>query len=118
MLHFEIQEAKPGKVWRRLGAAMALLLGCVALGANAQSSPVAETAATPAPIPVERFFQRPAVLEAKLSPSGKQLALTTSKGGNRVRLVVVGLGDGYKATGTAGFIDADIVDFECSDLID
>ncbi|MCV2371078.1 S9 family peptidase [Roseateles oligotrophus] len=64
------------------------------------------------PVPIERFFQRPAVLEAKLSPSGKQLALTTSKGGNRVGLVVVDLGEGNKATRAAGFSDADIVQFD------
>ena len=63
-------------------------------------------------IPIERFFQRPAVLEAKLSPSGKQLALTTAKGGTRVGLVVVDIGEGGKATRAAVFSDADIVQFD------
>jgi acetyl esterase/lipase len=66
----------------------------------------------PAQIPAERFFQYPSILEAKLSPSGKKLALTTSKGGARVGLVVLDLANGYKAMRTGGFSDADIVEFD------
>ncbi|MBT9495033.1 MAG: S9 family peptidase [Paucibacter sp.] len=91
---------------------MAMLWLCGATGALAQAAPNAEASGALAPIPVERFFQRPAVLEAKLSPSGKLLALTTSKGGNRVGLVVVDLAEGGKATRAAGFSDADIVQFD------
>lgn len=64
------------------------------------------------PVPLEHFFQRPAVLEAKLSPSGRRLALTTSRGATRVGLVVIALGDTPKATRVAAFTDADIVRFD------
>jgi dipeptidyl aminopeptidase/acylaminoacyl peptidase len=74
----------------------------------------AATAAVKAePIAIERFFQRPALLEAKLSPSGKQLALTTSRGGTRVGLVVIDLAGGDKpAVRAANFSDADVVQFD------
>lgn len=88
----------------------AVLLGFVAV-LWAQPVPTAPASAS-APVPVERFFQRPAVLEAKLSPSGRQLALTTTRGGTRVGLVVINLADGVKATRAAGFSDADIVQFD------
>lgn len=68
--------------------------------------------AAEAPLPVERFFQQPAVLEAKLSPSGKQVALTTARGSKRVSLVVITLGSELKARSVANFDDADIVSFD------
>ncbi|MDC8772227.1 S9 family peptidase [Roseateles albus] len=92
--------------------------GRLVLGAGlmaAMTTMTALAAATEAPlepVPLERFFQRPSVLEAKLSPSGKQLALTTSKGGTRAGLVVVDLGEGTKVTRAGGFSDADIVQFD------
>ncbi len=64
------------------------------------------------PIPVERFFQRPAVLEAKLSPSGKRLAVSTSRGSARVGLAVIDLEAEPKARRAALFSDADIVRFD------
>ncbi|HLL19979.1 MAG TPA: hypothetical protein VK439_14450, partial [Rubrivivax sp.] len=60
------------------------------------------------PVPVEHFFQRPAVLDVKLSPSGKRLALTTSRGANRVGLVVIELTPTIKAKHVGAFNDADI----------
>ena len=64
------------------------------------------------PVPLERFFQNPAVLQAKLSPSGQQLALTASRGGNsRVGLVVLDLRKGFKPTAAANLTDADVRDF-------
>ncbi|MEJ6004743.1 prolyl oligopeptidase family serine peptidase [Paucibacter sp. AS339] len=80
---------------------------------QASTLPAAAAAASsPAAIPAERFFQYPSILEAKLSPSGKKLALTTSKGGTRIGLVVLDLADGYKAMRTGGFTDADIIEFD------
>ena len=69
---------------------MATLLGVGSSDARAQTTVstagdtglVAKAAPSSAQIPVERFFQRPRVLEAKLSPSGAKVALTTSRGGN------------------------------------
>ncbi|MDC6169748.1 alpha/beta hydrolase family protein [Paucibacter sp. XJ19-41] len=64
------------------------------------------------PLPLERFFQRPAVLDAKLSPSGKRLAITTSRGTTRIGLVVVDLEAEPKGRRAALFSDADIVNFD------
>ncbi len=94
-----------GMVW--VGAAVLLLAGGLAFG---QPTPV-KVEALP-PVPLEHFFQRPAVLEAKLSPSGRKLALTTARGAARVGLVVIELGDAPKATRVAAFSDVDIVRFD------
>ncbi|MCV2352847.1 alpha/beta fold hydrolase [Paucibacter sp. B2R-40] len=81
-------------------------LGLVTAAGAATNAPAAE------PIPIERFFQRPALLEAQLSPSGKQLALTTSRGSDRVGLVVIDLASGEaKAMRAASFSDVDITQF-------
>lgn len=110
--------------WRRraMGLAFCSFLWPWVCGAQAPSAASATAAATavasgaaasaPAEIPPERFFQYPAILEAKLSPSGKKLALTTSKGGTRVGLVVLDLSQGYKGMRTGTFTDADIVEFD------
>lgn len=95
--------------WRRRPSALGVLVLAL-VPALVHRPLMAQPAAEP--VPVERFFQRPAVLEAKLSPSGKLLALTTSKGSNRVGLVVVELGEGGKATRAGGFSDADITQFD------
>ena len=94
---------------------MVALVGAATLfaagAAFGQTAPI-KVEAPQAPIPAEHFFQYPAVLEAKLSPSGRKLALTTSRGGKRVGLVVIELGDAPKATRAGAFSDADIVRFE------
>jgi acetyl esterase/lipase len=87
--------------------AVMLLAGGLAFG---QPTPV-KVEALP-PVPLEHFFQLPAVLEAKLSPNGRKLALTTSRGATRVGLVVIALGDTPKATRVAAFSDVDIVRFD------
>jgi acetyl esterase/lipase len=94
-----------GMIW--VGAALMLLAGSMAFG---QPAPIKGEALPP--VPLESFFQRPAVLEAKLSPSGRRLALTTSRGATRVGLVVIALGDAPKATRVASFSDVDIVQFD------
>lgn len=63
-------------------------------------------------VPLERFFQRPAVLDAKLSPSGKQLAISTSRGAARTGLAVIELGGEPRVRRAAQFDDADIVRFD------
>jgi dipeptidyl aminopeptidase/acylaminoacyl peptidase len=65
-----------------------------------------------APLPAEAFFKHPDVLEAKLSPSGKRLAITTSKGAPRVGLFVFELDGETKKLQTALFRDIDVVSFE------
>lgn len=94
--------ASGGKAW--LGRiALALMTSWLATAAMAQAAEI---------IPVERFFQRPAVLEAKLSPSGRQLALTTARGAQRVSLVVLTLGSPPEVKRIAQFSDADVVRFD------
>ena len=83
--------------------AVALVTVCLATAALAQATE---------PVPVELFFQRPALLDAKLSPSGRQLALTTARGANRVSLVVVTLGATPEVKRIAQFSDADVVRFD------
>ena len=109
------------KVWLGQGIIMATLLGVGCFDVRAQTTEstagntglLAKAAPSSAQIPVERFFQRPRVLEAKLSPSGTKVALTTSRGGNRVGLVVIDLGaEGSKAYRVAAFTNADITRFE------
>ena len=69
------------------------------------------TAAATAQIPAELFFKHADVLDARLSPSGTQLALTTAAGGNRVALVVVDLGPAGKVHRAVMFSDADVTHF-------
>lgn len=93
--------------WRQFALCL-LVTGVLPAGGHAQ------TAAPPAPssaVPVEQFFQNPALRDAKLSPSGKRLALTTSYRSERVSLVVVELQPSPVARRVALFSDADIVKF-------
>ena len=71
----------------------------------------AATAAAAAVLPAEAFFKNRDVLDAQLSPSGTQLALTTAAGAKRVALVVIDLGPSGKITRPAVFSDADVVRF-------
>jgi dipeptidyl aminopeptidase/acylaminoacyl peptidase len=97
--------------WRSLAAGIGIL--CALTVQQGSLAQVASTpAATPEPVPLERFFQRPAVLEAKLSPSGRRVALTTSRGSPRVGLVVIELQPTPGARRVAQFDDADIVRFD------
>lgn len=113
MVRFDGVGMGPGSARRYRG--MVALVGAAALfvagAALGQIAPI-RVEAPQAPVPVEHFFQYPAVLEAKLSPSGRKMALTTSRGGKRVGLVVVELGDSPKATRAAALSDADIVRFD------
>lgn len=83
---------------------VATSMGLLAALATAQTQP--------APPPVESFFQHPAVLQAKLSPSGRSLAISTSRGGQRVGLVVLELDAAIRARRVAAFNDADITRFD------
>lgn len=60
-----------------------------------------------APPPAEVFFRDPDIVDAVLSPSGRQLALTTARGTKRVGLAVFDLGSG-KVVRTAQFADGDV----------
>jgi len=60
-----------------------------------------------APPPAEVFFKDPDIVEAVLSPSGRQLALTSARGAKRIGLAVFDLGTG-KAQRAAQFTDGDV----------
>jgi dipeptidyl aminopeptidase/acylaminoacyl peptidase len=88
-----------------LAAMTAALMALSPFASYAQSAPDQ--------IPVEHFFQRPALLNAKLSPSGNKIAISTSRGDKRVGLVVIDLTGGTpKALRAATFADADITEFD------
>ena len=94
-------------------AALAMMLGTAALAlAQLQTQTQPPVAAAPvSPLAAEAFFKNPDVLDAQLSPSGTQLAITTAAGAQRVALVVVDLAPGGRATRAALFSDADVVRF-------
>lgn len=84
------------------GLAAAVLVGLI-FGAGA--------ARAAEPIPAELFFKRPAVLDARLSPSGRRLAVTAQVKG-RVGLFAIDLqSSDFKPTGAALFNDVDVVRF-------
>jgi dipeptidyl aminopeptidase/acylaminoacyl peptidase len=92
------------------GRTLVKLLGSAALCLAAALAPA--RAAEPAELPAEKFFQRPAVLEAKLSPSGTRIAITTSRGVDRVALVVMELQPGRGLRRVALFKEVDVVSFD------
>jgi acetyl esterase/lipase len=111
---FQFKQLSLSKIRGYISLAAVALLVIAAIPAGAQPTSVAgESASTPPLIPLERFFQHPVVLDAKLSPSGKKLAVSTSRGGKRVGLVVLDLAtESPKAIGSAVFKDADITKFD------
>ncbi|MFG6447260.1 alpha/beta hydrolase family protein [Roseateles sp. BYS180W] len=88
--------------------AHAAVLGLALLGAASQAESPPERVP---PVPLEFFFQHARTLEAKLSPSGDYLALTTSHGSDRVALVVVSFKPSIQAQRIAHYKDADVIDF-------
>jgi dipeptidyl aminopeptidase/acylaminoacyl peptidase len=68
---------------------------------------LAATAVQAAPPPAAAFLKDADIAEVVLSPSGRQLALTTARGAKRVGLAVFDLGTG-KATRAAQFTDGDV----------
>jgi acetyl esterase/lipase len=107
--------------WLPLG----LTLWCSAAWAQAPAPAAAQPAAQPATaaaipapassaarLPAEAFFKNPEVLDAQLSPSGTQLAITTSLGSQRVGLVVIDPLNPRQARRVALFSDVDVVRFQ------
>jgi len=104
---------------RRTTPARLLACAALALGAWACAPALAQSQAAPAapppaagPVPVERFFQHPVLTAAKLSPSGTRMAITTSRGADRVGLFVVELAPSVKGTRVAQFNNLDVADFD------
>ena len=89
------------RAWTSLSLAFALALSAVAPPAYAQ--PARPTAQT--------FFQNPAFADAKLSPSGRHIAMTVSPPGARTRLVVLEA-EQLKAHVVALLTDADVDAFD------
>ncbi|MFG6433384.1 S9 family peptidase [Roseateles sp. LYH14W] len=67
-------------------------------------------AAQAAPPPAELFYKDAELLDVVLSPSGRKLAFTTSRGTDRVALVVMDLDQGGKLNAVARFKDGDVHD--------
>ncbi|MFG6464751.1 prolyl oligopeptidase family serine peptidase [Roseateles sp. DXS20W] len=65
------------------------------------------TLAQAAPPPAELFYRDPDIGEAQLSPSGRQLAVTTSRGAKHAGLAVVDLATG-KSVRAAQFYDGNV----------
>lgn len=89
----------------RRGAATAW--AALAIGAGLAPAPVASAGA--GTLPAERFFQHPQVLAAQLSPSGRQVAVTSAIGTDTVQLQVLDVAGDAPPRRVAGFRDADIV---------
>ncbi len=66
--------------------------------------------AVAAPPPAELFYKDAELLEVVLSPSGRKLAFTTSRGVDRVALAVMDLDKGGKLNAVARFQDGDVHD--------
>jgi dipeptidyl aminopeptidase/acylaminoacyl peptidase len=98
----------------RAGAASLLALACAAATppaaaqAPAASPPAAtsEAKALP-PLPAERFFERPEIEGAKLSPSGQWLALKVTNGSGRSAIAAFDLasGKGWREVANFGNVD-------------
>ncbi len=89
--------------WRRGIFGFGLALVSALSAAQAQTTP---------PVPVDAFYRDAAVEGAKLSPSGKWLAMTTGKNTGRLGLVVFDLEKWALHSQPALFSDADIERFE------
>lgn len=85
---------------------------CIALIAASVLAPhFSAVAQTPAPIPAEAFFKKPAVRAPSLSPSGKQIAMLVPTQGGRVGLAIANVETPEKFVGIAQFEDADVQSF-------
>ncbi len=107
--------------WRRAQRGLwSLALLALATLSQAQT-PTAEPSATPAAaaspadatkaaraLPAETFFRQPQVLQAQLSPDGRKLAVTSSRGAQRVGLIIFDLEGKQPPTRAALFNDVDI----------
>ena len=86
---------------RRWCAAFALVASLFGLSAGH-----AQTA--PAKVPVEAFYRPGDIVQVRLSPTGRRLAISTTVGGTRVALAVIDMESDRKLTMAARFSDADV----------
>ena len=85
------------------GALLALSAAALLGSAGAQA---------PTPIPAKTFLRHPDIGAARLSPSGRWLAITTASGSTRVLLAVIDLQGSAKPSVVAHFADADVRTFD------
>ncbi len=79
---------------------------------DAQAASAAAAQAAPKPLPAaEIFYNAPDIQAAKLSPSGRWLAMTTGIGSARVRLIVFDLQQWKLHAQLAHYTDADVYQF-------
>jgi dienelactone hydrolase len=91
---------------------LALVVGIVV----AAGPVVAQQPATPAALPpAEVFYNPPEIERARLSPSGRWLAIATGSGAPRVGLAVFDLREWKPLAVAARFSDADVAEFEWVD---
>lgn len=92
------------------GSLLALIAAAAGTGlALAQPAGAPTAAAAAAPIPAETFFQYPTLQGATLSPTGRRLAFTTSRGATRQGLYVLELEGQLRLNRIAQFADVDVV---------
>ena len=82
----------------------------LALAAAALLGPAG--AQTPELIPAKTFLRHPDIGVARLSPSGRWLAITTASASTRVLLAIIDLQGSAKPSVVAHFADADITTFD------
>lgn len=98
--------------WREAGTVFGMLLALAAPPhVGAQVKPTDAVDAATGRLPVELFFADPDIREAKLSPSGRWVAMTVFPAGQRVRLLIFDTATGKPVAQAAHFSDADIDDF-------
>lgn len=81
----------------------------LAAGAAAVGSRVWAQGQKPAPLPIKTFFSHDVLVDARLSPDGRQVALRVGAADSRDRLAVLDLAT-MKVDQAAGFDDADVAD--------
>ncbi|MES2321817.1 MAG: prolyl oligopeptidase family serine peptidase [Pseudomonadota bacterium] len=93
------------KLTQFLRRPMALLM--VAAACAAPGAPALALSAA-APLPVEAFFKKPAMMSPTLSPNGKRIAMLVPTQGGRMGVAIADVGTPDKFKGIAQFEDADV----------
>lgn len=100
-------------VWRGLLCAAAVFAACAQARTDAASGSASAgaAAASESPPAAEVFFRAPDITAARLSPSGRWLAMTTALGSVRSRLIVFDLQEWKLHAQLAHYSDADVHQF-------
>ena len=95
----------------RMLAAACLAGWSWAAGWAQEAPPPPALPASAATIPAERFFQHPFVLQVRLSPSGRFIAMSATRDDDHASLFVVDLQSNELARVVASYTNLDVVDF-------